>query len=172
MRIPEPADGPRIAEIHFEAWRRFYKRLVPAEVIEERTLEIRQRQWREKLADPPEREIILVAEADGEVIGFMTGIPSPYPDRDAEKVVNLNAVYLDPARIREGVAAALYTRFVQIAEELGYEELEGQVYPDNDRSRGFFRDRGWVLDGHEQVVNGAVEWRAGRPVAGALDQTG
>jgi L-amino acid N-acyltransferase YncA len=160
VRKAELRDVPAMAAIHVAAWERTYRGVLEDEIIDERTVELRTRVWTEKLSDPPPREVVLVAEVEDGVAGFITGIPSPYEDQDPERVINLNILYLDPEKERKGVAAALYEAFLHAVEELGYEEVEGQLIPENKLSWHFFiEQRGFRRDGYESESTGHTEWR-------------
>lgn len=166
IRKAELRDVPAIARIHVAAWERAYRGVLPDEAIEVRTVELRERVWTETLSDPPPRDVMLVAEQDGEVHGFATGVPSFYEDKDPQRVLNFNLMYLDPEQEGKGLAAALYEALLHAAKDLGYEELDGQIIVENTLSWHFLvEQRGWRPDGHERVKEGLVERRVG----GTLD---
>jgi L-amino acid N-acyltransferase YncA len=165
VRPAELRDVDSIADIHVRAWEHYYTGILPDEVIKERTPEVRRRSWREKLSNLPPGEIVLVAEVDGDVVGFVGGVPSWYDDQDPKRVINLNVIYLDPERQGKGVGAALYDAFARRAVEMGYEEVEGQIDGENELSWRFFvEQRGWQPDGYQRERAGRIERRVRGPL--------
>lgn len=69
IRQAEVADAQEIARVHVDTWRETYQGLIPDRVLQTLTHRKRQGQWRRILAGK-ERLGTLVAEADGEIVGF------------------------------------------------------------------------------------------------------
>ena len=78
------------------SWHAAYRGLMPQDVIESRTVEVREGQVRTWLADERPRLRVLVAEEEGHVCGFASIGPSRDPDLDHERVGELYAIYLHP----------------------------------------------------------------------------
>jgi GNAT superfamily N-acetyltransferase len=84
----------------------------------------------------------LVAEVDGEIVGFV-GVG---PSRDEPGEGELYAIYLDPAHFGTGVGRALMQAAVGRLRELGYAEATLWVLDGNVRAERFYRLAGWRRD--------------------------
>ena len=102
----------------------------------------------------------LVAEIDGEVAGYAYG--SPHRERAAYSSSCDVAVYVDPARSRQGIGRALYAAlFPLLAEKGSHAAFAGIALP-NEASVGLheamgftpvgiYREVGWKMGGWRDV---------------------
>ena len=109
---------------------------------------------RQELADV--RNIVLVAERSGDVVGYAmlrTGnAPDCVVDRDAIEIARLYSV----ARvIGTGVGAALMQRCLEIAAERGHRSIWLGVWEQNPRAIAFYERWGFVDVGSKSFVLGA-----------------
>jgi GNAT superfamily N-acetyltransferase len=140
------ADADAGAALHRNCWREAYGALAtdPA-LLRARLADVGWwvRSWRAQLESGPPR---IVAEAEGELIGFAVAGPSrdlgpPVPDE-------LYAVYVRKLWYGTGVGQAL------LKAVLGDRPASLWVLEDNVRARGFYERNGFTVDG-------AREWHAG-----------
>ncbi len=163
MRQPRIEDVDELARIHVAAWETTFRGKLDDAVIDERTIEVRQRMWTRIVTEPKADEVAVIVEADGEVRGFTFGAPGNYEDEDPERIINLNSIFIDPDFKGRGVAAAVHQGFLEECARRGYEEVSGQVHPDNAASQRFLIEKGgWHRDGYEREVAGLTEWRIKR----------
>ncbi len=134
------ADAAAIARVHVDSWRVAYRDHLPAELLASLSVEQRQAGWEELLGNP--ESPTLVAELDGEVVGF-AGVG---PSRDEQGVAELYAIYLDPQRYGTGVGRALMDAALARLRELGYGEATLWVLDGNERAERFYRIAGWRKD--------------------------
>ena len=89
IRTATPEDAASISRVQVETWRTTCRRIVPDDYLAGLSAEQRTLRWREHLGSA---EHILIAECDGEVVGFISGGPihDPLDGYGAE----LYAVYL------------------------------------------------------------------------------
>lgn len=92
--------------------------------------------WREEFDDP--RYSFRVAEAEGEVLGYVKLGPSALPIATAARATELRQLYVLRDHHGSGIAAALTGWAIERARELGFEELYLTVYTDNHRARRFY----------------------------------
>ena len=96
----------------------------------------------------------LVAEVDGEIVGWASMGPSRDDDASAGDG-ELYAIYLLPEVFGTGVGKALMQVVFSYAVKRSYARLTLWVFQDNARARGFYAASGFTADG-------AVEdWMAG-----------
>ena len=111
-------------------------------------------QWRERLAAScaaGRADVILVAEADGEVVGgaglHPTGNPSPRRRHAMEL-----GIHVDPAWQRRGVGSLLMQSLCDLADRwLGVLRLELTVYADNRPAQALYRRFGFVEEGRHRA---------------------
>jgi putative acetyltransferase len=115
IRPAVPADAEGVSRVLFEAVRRTAAPFYPPDIIESWATppdETRHAQVRSAIAG--QDELCLVAERDGEVVGFGSIIPASG---------ELRAVYVHPDAGRSGVGSALLRDLEQLATARGLPEL-------------------------------------------------
>jgi len=91
----------------------------------------------------PDR-LVLVAEADGQVVGHLTGrIDEPTPIR-LVSVATLASMYVRPAHRRQGVGARLVEQFREWARDQNARRMSVTAYTANDDAVRFYRRQGFV----------------------------
>ncbi|WP_333776848.1 GNAT family N-acetyltransferase [Streptomyces sp. IBSBF 3136] len=162
------ADCDRVAEIRIRGWQHAYRGLMPQSYLDglsvARDAE-RRRSWFEQ---GDGAVLNLVAERDGEVVGWAAY--GPYRDDVAGRTgdAELYAIYVDPAHLGAGVGRAL------LAESVGqcarYPSMRLWVLKENVRARRFYERAGFHADGAEEPydVDGVPvpEVRYTRPLGG------
>jgi phosphinothricin acetyltransferase len=102
----------------------------------------------------------LVAELDGDVVGYAYG--SPHRTRAAYSNSCDVAVYVDPAHARQGIGRALYTELLPLLAAKGFHAAFAGIALPNDASIGvheamgftpvgIYREVGWKLGGWRDV---------------------
>jgi ribosomal protein S18 acetylase RimI-like enzyme len=125
IRRATPDDAEAIARVEVRTFRHAYADIVDPEFLAGMDLDERTTDWREVLEQTD--RIVLVAEAEGRVVGYASV-------RDDG---NLRTLYVDPVAQGAGVG----TRLLAEAERGGARELE--VFEANGHGRHFYEDRGW-----------------------------
>ena len=86
LRRAAPDDAPALARVHVASWAETYQGLMPGEFLAAMTGEARRERrqimWRQTLE--ADKESVLVAVQDGEVVGFVSGGPTDFTGYDAE----------------------------------------------------------------------------------------
>lgn len=130
-------DVPAIRHVAERGWNAAYD-----DALSRETIDAAMAQWysREAVRAFVEREgaASLVAERDGEVVGYATGGLG-----DEETVTTLSAVYAHPEHWGEGIGTALLNRFEQFCRERGHDAFEIRVLAENSVGRSFYRSRGY-----------------------------
>lgn len=170
MRSASITDAEAIAAIHVEGFEDAYRGLVPDEAIDVRSVGVRERQWRERLADLGDREFVIVAERGDEVVGFASGrAATPDEGGDGERIGCWENMYLRPDVIGTATGLktglALHEGTLERLSENGFGEAVNFVIEGNDRARRFFEAVGWLPDGFDRETEGIVQHRHRRTVA-------
>jgi GNAT superfamily N-acetyltransferase len=119
IRNAEPGDARAIARVHVESWRSTYTDLLPQSFLASLDVDLRARMWTAQIADG--KSATLVAERDGDVVGFISGGPSreTIDDYDAE----LYAVYLLHEHQGCGIGRAMVSALVRSLREQGFSAM-------------------------------------------------
>ena len=154
IRPAVATDAPRLAEIHISSWQAAYAGLLPAEYLDglSAQAESRTAQWLEWLQIDSDQRQIGVAVDDSDVVGFAHLGPSGDKDLKSTLVGELYAMYLDPARYRQGFGSELMAATFASLREAGFEEGSLWVMTGNDAARSFYERHGWYHDGTESDV--------------------
>ena len=136
VRTATADDLDAVGAVARDAWHAAY-----GGFLEPQTLEagLAQAYDEEVLAAAVEHDDIefLVAELDGEVVGFASA------ERTWADEVELHTLYVHPDRWGEGVGSALLDEAVSWAREQDVDRVVAAVFADNVVGRGFFESRGF-----------------------------
>ena len=130
IRLAISADAPRVAEIYNEG-------------IGEgtATFETEPRTAGDVRIWLVERVPVLVAEHDGEVVGFAR--VGPYSERSVYRGIGEHAVYVTGSARGTGVGRALLDALAEEAERRGYYKLTSRIFADNLASLAAHRASGF-----------------------------
>jgi ribosomal protein S18 acetylase RimI-like enzyme len=137
-------DARAISEVQVLGWQHAYRGILPDEFLAELSVERRESWWHHQIH--ARALSVTVVEDDGKVVGFVSCGRGEYP-HEAE----LYAIYLDPARIGEGLGRSLIEAAENTMREQSYEQAVLWVFADNDRARRFYEQAGWSADGTFKV---------------------
>ncbi len=141
------ADAPAIGRVHVRAWRAAYRGQMPDDYLDGLRPEDRAAYWDGVLRREDLPGVVLVAERDGEVVGFAAAGPSPDPEGAGE----LFAINLDPDHWGTGAGRALLEAAQAELDRMGFAESVLWVLPGNARARRFYEAAGWAADGTEKT---------------------
>lgn len=151
IREAMPADTDAAVEVIAAGWRVGYRGIVPDDRLEDLPVE----RWRSEigagLAAPSGDSFSLVAELDGEFVGYCY-VAAPGRDEDiGPEIPELVAIYVEPSGWGRGVGTALIGEVELEADRRGFVEMYLWTFAANERALGFYRARGWGRDGAERV---------------------
>ena len=141
LRRPTPSDADGLARVHNECWREAYGTLLPADFYDDSALERRQKLWAGLVRSDPAAQRLRLAEADDQVIGFASAVPT---DHDNPRSTQLRMLYVLRRFHGSGAGQALLDAVV------GSEPCQLWVARDNRRAQAFYRRNGFVPDGAEK----------------------
>jgi ribosomal protein S18 acetylase RimI-like enzyme len=140
IRPATPDDAEAVARVHVETWRAAYVHALPAEGLA--SLSVTQRTEIHRRSPP------VVAEVDGEIVGFVSVGPGTDPDTDGE----LYAIYVLPDHWGSGVGRALMQAGEERLRQLGHQHAILWVLEDNPRARRFYEAAGWTQSGTRRPI--------------------
>ncbi|MEU6302427.1 GNAT family N-acetyltransferase [Streptomyces chartreusis] len=149
IRPMTPADCDRVAEIRIGGWRSAYRGLIPQSYLD--ALDVAQDAERRRgyFSQGDASVLDLVAERDGEIVGW--ACHGPYRDGEARtEDVELYAIYVDPGRYGAGIGHALLQESLRRCTAAGHPRMLLWVLKDNARARRFYERAGFRADGAEE----------------------
>lgn len=133
-------DAKAIAEIHVVAWRAAYEGIFDADFLAGSSVRQREDFWRSEIQEM--RSIIMVAEENGVVLGWVAGGSSR--DEDGQATSEVYAVNVAPEKWRSGIGRQL---MAAIEERLASESSPLWVLAQNSRALDFYMSIGYETDG-------------------------
>jgi phosphinothricin acetyltransferase len=94
--------------------------------------------------------VVVVAERDGNVVGFAS--LSPYRPRPAYSTTVEDSVYVRRTEQRSGVGRALLSELVDVAGTRGFHTVMARIVGDHEASIGLHRSLGFEMVGIEREV--------------------
>jgi ribosomal protein S18 acetylase RimI-like enzyme len=154
IRLSEPSDSLRIAEIQIATWRSAYSGIVPEQFLSSMSVAAHERSWRGHIGHP--HSPLFVATRAAECIGFCHVTPARDPD--LEGGAEVVAIYVAPQCQRQGAGGLLMSSALGFAASSCYESLSLWVLALNRAGRSFYERAGFITDGHQKQISisGAV----------------
>ena len=138
VRIATPDDADAIERIRTDTWRAAYRGLMPDAVLDRLGYDAtRRREFMARMA--PDR-FVLVAEHDGEVVGFSNGGPSRTEDNAHPG--EIYAIYVLPSHQGHGHGAGLMRASARELRARGFGGMLIWVLRENQPSRRFYERMG------------------------------
>ncbi|MFG2126292.1 GNAT family N-acetyltransferase [Streptomyces sp. NPDC048751] len=161
------ADCDRVSEIRVRGWQTAYQGLMPQSYLDVLSTTRDAERRRAGFGQGDGSVVNLVAEHDGEVIGWAAH--GPYRDGETRtEDAELYALYVDPDRLGSGVGRGLLRESLRQCAALGHERMYLWVVKGNTRARRFYERGGFRADGTEEPfeVDGVAvpEVRHARPL--------
>lgn len=158
VRDWDEADLATIGRLHALSRQHAYAGLVDAVALSRVTPESQEVVWRDRwleLRDRPEPHVAVLAEVEGQAVGF--AVAFALPESDAGSRAELNAIHVLPTHHGVGVGPALMAAVVAAMRTWPVPTAHLLVVEGNERAQAFYRRSGWVLRGPSGVhdVGGA-----------------
>ncbi|MEM7211289.1 MAG: GNAT family N-acetyltransferase [Pseudomonadota bacterium] len=145
MHIREGArsDLESVASIHAASWRDSYRGIMEDGFLDGPVVEDRLDAWRRRLDAPPNPAVLLIAEEDADVLGFVYVCP----DDDSDRLL-LDNLHVSAASRGRGIGLALMQQMGRALRNLGHTRVRLLVLEGNDGACRFY-DR---LGGQRQQI--------------------
>lgn len=139
IRLAQAADCAAIAQIQIDSYRTAYSPLMPAEYLAAFSYAEQEQDWKDLLARGGVGELLFVAEAEGQVCGYLLARQTARAATgfDGEVV----ALHVRPGAYRRGIGRALLGEAARRLHGLGCASLNLWVLEGNP-ARGFYEHLG------------------------------
>lgn len=146
------SDCDRVAEIRIRGWQTAYQGLMPQAYLDALSVPEDTARRRERFRQSDGAVVNLVAERDGEVVGW--ACHGPYRDGEVRtghaESAELYAIYVHPDRVGSGAGHALLTESIARCAAAGHEQMLLWVLKENTGARRFYERAGFAPDGAEE----------------------
>ncbi|MFC8432963.1 GNAT family N-acetyltransferase [Streptomyces sp. NPDC057253] len=143
------ADCDRVSEIRIRGWQSAYRGLMPQPFLDALSVTQDAERRRARFRQGGGSAVDLVAEQDGEILGW--ACHGPYRDGELRtEDAELYAIYVDAQRFRGGVGHALLRESVRRCTTAGHPRMLLWVLEGNTRARRFYERHGFRADGTEE----------------------
>jgi ribosomal protein S18 acetylase RimI-like enzyme len=170
LRDASAEDSPGIARVHVRTWQSAYRGLLAEDFLGSLSEASRQGRWREILAQPGSTGFTLVAEQDGQIVGFASA--GPERSGDPNHTGEVYAIYVLPGRQHEGIGQRLIQASARRLVEAGLASMLVWVLSENP-SRKFYEALGGkflreqsIEIGSQTLMETAYGWTDITPLAG------
>lgn len=148
IRAATADDADELAALHIRVWQWAYRGQLPDVFLDSLSggLERRRVWYASHLAALPIEDRWWLAVLDGQIIGFVSTLPSR--DEDVPPMTGeVAAVYLDQPWAGRGLGHAIFAHAVDDLRQRGYTRATLWVLDSNARARRFYEREGWQPDG-------------------------
>ncbi len=144
VRNMTSADIPLVAKLHVDSWRKHYAGILPADFLNDISVDESERRWRQRLADETRDTFERVVLHNDTVVGFAMGQPA----RDEAICPELRSFYTDTT-FRFALLPFNFMRHMieDLAATGPSQPIQLWVLRDNARGRAFFHATGYEQDG-------------------------
>lgn len=144
IRTATEADAAAIARLHTKSWRSAYRGIMPDRYLNGPLDEERLAYWRAKLRNEGDRIVVLVAEEQGVLQGFVAGWLEPAGGTDAL----IDNLHIDPDAKGLGHGRTLLGAAAKSLQERGAISLHLWVYDENRAALDFYARLGGTVGEH------------------------
>ena len=165
VRTATREDAHAIARVQVRSWQVAYRGLVPNALLDGLSVAQRRTIWHQLLANH-DGTFTLVAERNGELVGFCS-IATPSRDEDAtEETCAVTAIYVAPSAWRAGIGRGLLSTALAEVRQNGWRQATLWVFAANAGARAFYDSFGFVPNGAEthHQPSGQIEIRLRAPL--------
>ncbi len=153
IRDANVTDAAAIADLHVRSWRSAYRGIVDDAYMDGALAEETADHWRGVFARDHSDGLILVAEQQDAIIGFI----AVWPDADDPNTGYIDNLHVDPDRRGGGIGQRLLAEAARRLPQLGFHSAALWVFAENSGAVRFY-----------ERLNGRAAARTRKPVGGRL----
>ena len=158
LRPARPDDLDELVRVNLAAFRAGNAPALSQDAAAQLSIDAARAQWRQFLEHQPAGATTTVAELAGRLCGFAGAGPTRDDDLDPS-IGELYSLYVDPHLWTQGHGTALHHAALDQLVRSGFASAALWVLEGNERSRRFYRARGWEPDGAQRPFMGANSLR-------------
>lgn len=149
------ADAEQIARFHVESWQQTYHGLMPAEFLDNLSIQQRFDTWTRMLGELAENNFVFVLENEQ---GQTAGLVASGSEREARPgyAGEIYAIYVAHELHGQGWGRQLFERAIQDLKQRGFASMMLWVLKENP-SRGFYERLGGEVIGEKEVEIGGAK---------------
>lgn len=137
-------DAASVARISTHGWQKAYRGLMPDQFLDSIDINQRKINWEKVIKDDSEN-VQIVADDNGHILGFASGLLNRFKDKLIDCEYELVAIYVDPNSWRSGIGKMLLNEFKAQLKTRGYQKMAVWVLRDNHLARKFYETEGGIL---------------------------
>lgn len=141
LRIADINDAEQIAKIHVLSWQATYRGYIPDSVLDNLSLESRQKQWTELINNGVS---VLVIVKNSLIVGFASICAARDENSDKQTCGEISAIYLAPHVWHQGLGRKLCLAAFNELQKTGFQEVIVWVLKENLQARKFYEAMGFV----------------------------
>lgn len=140
IRTANVSDAGGIGHVHAESWRTTYRGVVPDEYLDAIDVDEWAERQRRNLAHAPDDLVSLVAEVEGQIVGW--AVAGPNRESGPDHAGELYALYLLREHQRKGIGIQLTVAAARWLREVGAASMIVWVLAANQQARRFYEALG------------------------------
>ncbi len=149
-RFAQSADATAIAALHTQSWRTTYRGILQDAYLDGPIGEERYSVWQKRLSEPVVNQLILLAEEEGQLRGFVC----LFIDEDPQLGTFIDNLHVSPALKGQGIGAGLMREAVrQVVPQATLPGFHLAVYEANTSAIQFYERMGGANVGREEHEN-------------------
>lgn len=137
VRHARRRDAAGIARVYVDTWRSAYDGILPAGFLDKLSVSTQTTSWQRVIRSG---DVVLVAEADGEIVGFASG--GREMERDEFFRGEIYTLYVHPSAQRRGIGAELLVEMLRALATLA--PVIVWVLQENESAQRFYEELGGV----------------------------
>lgn len=148
IRQAEAADATEIAKVHVLSWQKSYEGLVDQDYLTQMQVGERESNWLRRITEA--NDIVLVAEQDGQIVGFIHG--GKQREDDCPYDAELRAIYILKDFQHEGIGRKLFEEFLNHLEKARFHSMNVWVLAKNFGAGKFYEAMGGKQGGMKESL--------------------
>ena len=148
IREPSKNDARDLAEVHVRSWRAAYKGQLPDDILDNLSVDQREKQWHLTLNSPSNK--VLVAEAEQRIVAFISFGPVRDEGLDKNSVGEVYAIYALEEFWDRGIGRKLMEASLTALRDMNCSMVKIWLLETNQRAISFYQKFGFSADGAQK----------------------
>lgn len=149
IREPSKNDTRGLAEVHVRSWQAAYRGQLPDDILDNLSVEQREKQWHLTLNSPSNK--VLVAEAEQRIVAFISFGPVRDGGLDKSSVGEVYAIYALEEFWDQGIGRKLMEASLAALRDMNCSRVKIWLLETNQRAISFYQKFGFSADGAQKA---------------------